>query len=129
MKYIILLLSILLLTSCKKEFASPEIQKAYESVMEVHDEVMPEITTIQKLKRQIKKQDAKDKEAMDLIKQLENADDGMMDWMSDFKLDQKATKEQQLVYLNSEQTKIDKVSYDMKNSIENARIYLNIIND
>ena len=122
-------MSILLLTSCKKEFASPEIQKAYESVMEVHDEVMPEITTIQKLKRQIKKQDAKDKEAMDLIKQLENADDGMMDWMSDFKLDQKATKEQQLVYLNSEQTKIDKVSYDMKNSIENARIYLNIIND
>ena len=51
MKYLTALVILLAIVSCKKEFASPEIQKAYESVMLVHDEVMPEITTIQKLKR------------------------------------------------------------------------------
>ena len=129
MKYLTALVILLAIVSCKKEFASPEIQKAYESVMLVHDEVMPEITTIQKLKRKIKKLDVKDGAAMNLITQLEKADDGMMDWMAGFKLNSKGSKTEQLKYLSAEQTKIDKVSLDMKKSIQSAQTYLKSKND
>ena len=129
MKYISAIAILLVFVSCKKQFASPEIQKAYQSVMHVHDEVMPEITTIQKLKRKIKKLEIKDDRAMDLITQLEKADDGMMDWMADFKLNSKSSKAEQLKYLSSEQVKINKVSVNMKNSIESAQMYLKNKND
>ncbi len=129
MKYITFLVLLLSLASCKKEFASPEIQKAYESVMHVHDEVMPEITTIQKLKRKIKKLEVKDDTAMNLITQLEKSDDGMMDWMAGFKLNSKSSKADQLKYLTAEQSKIDKVSIDMKESINSAKKYLKSKND
>lgn len=129
MKYVTALALLLSIFSCKKEFASKEIQKAYESVMHVHDEVMPEIATIQKLKRKIKKLEVKNDTAMKLITQLERSDDGMMDWMADFKLNTKASKTDQLKYLLAEQSKIDRVSLDMKESIKAAQIYLKSKND
>lgn len=115
---------LIIFISCKGEFMSPEIKKSYESVMLVHDEVMPEMSTINKLRRQIKKLPHQDAETQTLITNLETADDGMMDWMQAFKLDRKAPIPDQLNYLSMEQKSIDKVSADMKSAINSAQEYL-----
>ncbi len=124
MRNILTAIILLSLFCCKGEFASSEIQSSYESVMKVHDEVMPEMSTINKLQRKLKKLDLQDPKVMELKSALQSADDGMMDWMHDFKLDRKAPKNSQLDYLQKEQQKIDKVSDDMKTSIANAQAYL-----
>jgi len=125
MRYWSISFLIILLFGCKGEFASQEVKHSYESVMEVHDEVMPEMSTINKLGRQLKKLDKKDEKVLGLIKDLEAADDGMMDWMSEFKLNKKASTSEQLAYLTKEQVKIDQVSADMKTAIANAQTFLN----
>jgi len=118
---------LIFLLSCKGEFASTEVKQSYESVMFVHDEVMPEMSTINKLRRQIKKLPNQNAETTDLIQKLEAADDSMMDWMQTFNLDRKSEIHNQLEYLDSEQEKINKVSKDMKESIAAAKAYLNNI--
>ncbi len=115
---------LLFLISCKGEFASPEIKESYDSVMYVHDEVMPEMSTINKLRRKLKKLPNQDNHTSELIQKLELADDGMMDWMKDFKLNKDASVSNQLDYLSKEQERIDKVSADMKLAITNAQSYL-----
>lgn len=116
---------LLFLISCKTEYASPKIKESYDSVMFVHDEVMPEMSTINKLRRKLKKLPTQDSHTEDLIQKLELADDGMMDWMQDFKLDKDAAVSDQLNYLTKEQKRIDKVSADMKKAIADAQSYLN----
>ena len=49
--------------------------------------------------------------------------------MREFDLDKSATESMQLDYLNDEQTKINKVSEDMKSSIVNAQEFLNVIKE
>jgi len=114
----------LMLIGCKGEFISDSVKQSYESVMKVHDEVMPEMTTINKLKRSIKKKGTKSEENLDMMKQLEDANEGMMKWMSEFKLDKSATEKEQLDYLSQEQVRINKVSSDMKTSIVDAKSLL-----
>ena len=86
---------------------------------------MPEMSTINKLRRKLKKLPTQDSHTEDLIQKLELADDGMMDWMQDFKLDKDAAVSDQLNYLTKEQKRIDKVSADMKKAIADAQSYLN----
>lgn len=125
MKYSILFFSLMtILFACKKEFATVEIKKSYDSVMKVHDDVMPKISKIQKYKKQLRKKDTKDPTVISLLKALDNADDGMMDWMAEFKLDQSKSSQSQLEYLKNEQIRIDKVSVDMLESIDKAKKYL-----
>ncbi len=124
-----LMLSILIFTflfSCRANFEDPNVQKMYDEVMFVHDEVMPEISTINKLKRQIKKLEEQDSLSQSMISDLANADEMMMSWMADFKPDKSKDVEAQLDYLSKEKIKIDKVSVEMKSSILAARNYLNL---
>lgn len=124
MKYLLPIILMIQLTSCKKEFISPEVKLSYESVMAVHDDVMPEMSTINKLKRGIKKINASSEQSLDMLTRLENADEGMMLWMSEFKLDRASNEQNQLNFLKAEQLKIDKVSADMKQVISDASAYL-----
>lgn len=124
MKYVLSLMLLICLTSCKKDFASPEIKESYLSVMKVHDEVMPEVSTIQKLLKKLRKTGIDSEQVKDLKMNLVNADDGMMDWMAAFKLDHQLSITAQLSYLRQEQNSIDKVSEDMKSSIQAAQEFL-----
>ena len=49
---LLLLLTVMIL-SCKPDLSNPEVEKLYKEVMIIHDEVMPEISTIHKLKKKI----------------------------------------------------------------------------
>ncbi|HEY3401911.1 MAG TPA: hypothetical protein VGK59_00910, partial [Ohtaekwangia sp.] len=67
-------------------------QALYDEVMKVHDEVMPKMNDIYKLKQDLKKKldeskdlaDDKRKEIEATIAQLDSASDGMMVWMREF---------------------------------------------
>lgn len=127
MRYLFALSFLVLLSACKKEFISPEVKSLYESVMAVHDEVMPEMSTINKLKRGIRKVDGSSQKSLQMLTQLEDADEGMMSWMHEFKLDRNTTEIVQKTYLEAEQKRIDKVSVDMKTAISKAKEYLKSI--
>jgi hypothetical protein len=108
--------------------SDPRIDAAYKAVMAVHDEVMPEMGTIHRLRKQLKDKVAKgisdEKElanAIKMISTLDAADEGMMSWMAAFKMPEAGSPDEQLAYLASEQSKIDKVSQDMRGAIEEAK--------
>ena len=96
--------------------------------MYVHDEVMPETSTIHKLRKELKKIDEPDSLSYALILELEQADEAMMQWMADFGTFRQMDKEKDEVkiqYLINEKEKIQTVSDDMMSAIAKAQEYLN----
>lgn len=118
------------MTSCKhgeKHVGTAESHHpVYHEVMSIHDAVMPEMSTLHNLKRQLKTL-AVDSVETDsvriLVKAIDDADEGMMSWMATFKepQDQSAAE----AYLKEEKVKIQKVSDDMHQAISSAQAYLN----
>lgn len=122
--------AIMCLSACKPGY-SPKVQKLHDEVMAIHDEVMPEMGTIHKLKKQLK---AKLKEAgvtlnedniNNSISALDYADEAMMDWMHQFKVPKNVDDAALLTYLEDQKVKISKVNTDMRTSIKNAQNALN----
>lgn len=128
--YNILLGFLLMITACKPSFDNTEVQKLYNEVMVIHDEVMPKMGDIHKTKKQLKAQLSKQIESVDTsraeilmtIKKLELADDMMMDWMSEFNGDFKGeTVEETLEYFQGQKDLITQVSKEMLQAIENGQ--------
>ncbi|MEZ4911707.1 MAG: hypothetical protein R2774_12710 [Saprospiraceae bacterium] len=98
----------------------------YHEVMAIHDKVMPEMSTIHNLKRQLKslKVDSIQSDSVRLlVNELDAADESMMSWMATFKEPQDASLVEN--YLAEEKEKIQKVSDDMYKSINAAQTFLN----
>lgn len=120
MKPILVVFALLgLMTQCKKSS-----HPLYKEVMEIHDDVMPKMGEMSKLERKLKKasrslENAEKNQFLGAAKQLEDAGEAMMVWMSEF--DAQSEDES---YLLSEKARIQKVSDDMYQSIENAKSLL-----
>jgi len=130
MKYLFYLIPVVLFLTlgCGPKHNDSEVEALYDKVIEIHDDVMPKISDISKLRRKIRKQESKSPESLMLLNQLENADDAMMSWMSDFQVYKSykdSTKESKMKYLNSEKVKITNVSDEMYEAINSAKEYLN----
>ena len=133
MKNIFLALSILFLFACNSQEGTPW-EAQYDEVMVIHDEVMPEISTIVKLQSKLKKFEESQGDSMpeamkntigELRRTLTQAEEGMFDWMHAFKKpDRNQDPEKVKAYLASEMVKITKVSQDMKSSISNTEAFL-----
>lgn len=104
-------------------------EKLYNEVMSVHDEVMPKMDDIYKLKTALKKQlsddpnmaEQKKKEIELAILQLDSASESMMVWMRNFNpLPDSLGEEKARQYLELEKEKVNKVKDDMLNAIEGA---------
>jgi hypothetical protein len=104
-------------------------QALYDEVMKVHDEVMPKMDNIYKLKGQLKEKiantpgmaDDKKKEIEGIIQQLDSASEGMMIWMRKFNpLPDSTGEEQAKEYLEGEMEKIKKVRDDVRKALEEA---------
>ncbi|MBT8231640.1 MAG: hypothetical protein HKO66_12455 [Saprospiraceae bacterium] len=121
--FFIMLLGIL----CKPDLSNPKVEALYTEVIAIHDEVMPKMSTIHKLKKKLKKIENGVVTKV-LIDNLDKADEGMMQWMEDFavfkKMDDKSDEEK-IKFLEEEKEKITKVSVNMKSSISIAEAYLN----
>lgn len=105
-------------------------QVLYDEVMKVHDEVMPKMDDIYRLKEELKnkianapdmKEDVK-REIESKVSQLDSAADEMMDWMHQFNpIPDSVGQEKAREYLENEMEKIKKVREDIYKAIEKAR--------
>jgi len=125
MRYYFLFLCLVSCISCNSEFVSSEVKDSYDQVMKIHDDIMPEVSTIRRLKKRVGRIDDNSSTKSELIHQLEAANEGMMEWMHQFDLDKKATEQQQIEYLLLEKKRVTKVSNDMVNAMQSANEYLN----
>jgi hypothetical protein len=110
-----------------------EEEAAWKEMMKVHDEVMPKMADMNRVARTLrpyleegKLEDKRQQEAVNrAIRQLETADDAMMDWMAEVKqlkaLREEMEHEAIMEYLQQEQNAIAKVRDDMLNSLENGQ--------
>lgn len=105
-------------------------QALYDEVMKVHDEVMPKMNDIYKLKEQLKKEianapglvEGKRKEIESAIRQLDSASEGMMVWMRNFNpLPDSLGEEKARKYLEEQKAKVNKVKEDMLQAIDEAK--------
>lgn len=109
-------------------------QELYDEVMKVHDEVMPKMDDIYKLKQELKKQisdtsnlaDEKRKIIEATILKLDSASESMMVWMRNFNpLPDSLGEEKARAYLEEQQEKITKVKEEMLEAIDKAKAYIN----
>jgi len=105
-------------------------QALYDQVMEVHDEVMPKMDDIMKLKRELQEKIANSpdmvverKEQLEkVIANLDSASNAMMSWMHEFNpLPDSVDQEKAREYLESEMEQIRKVKTLTLESIEKAK--------
>ncbi len=108
-------------------------QALYNQMMDIHDEVMPKMDDVMKLKRELQEQIAnspdmvieRKKELENVISNLDSANNSMMSWMHRIhefnpladSVDQEKARE----YLESEMEEIKKVKELMSESIEKAK--------
>lgn len=105
-------------------------QALYDQVMDVHDEVMPKMDDIMKLKRELQDKIANSpdmvlerKEQLErVIANLDSASNSMMSWMHEFNpLPDSVDQEKAREYLESEMERIRKVKTLTLESIEKAK--------
>jgi len=112
--------------SCHQQVKNNEQKNnpLYDQVMAIHDSVMPEMSTIHSLKRDLKAIENADKKDLvyKRIKDLDEADEAMMSWMASFKVPDDTSVVES--YLRGEKEKISGISNLMFQSINDARSLL-----
>lgn len=102
----------------------------YDSVMDVHNEVMPKLEDIYKMTESLKDKVAKTpslsaaqkQQIQTAVDSLDKAADGMMVWMRQFKpLDGTADQQEARDYLHQEMIKVTKVKTDILTSLEKGK--------
>jgi DNA repair exonuclease SbcCD ATPase subunit len=106
-------------------------QALEQEIMKVHDEVMPKMDEIYRLKEELKSKlaaapdlaEEKKKELENTVAELDSASDSMMDWMHKYSPipDSVEGAEKAREYLENEMEKIRKVKEDMLEAIEKAK--------
>jgi hypothetical protein len=104
-------------------------EKLYNEVMKVHDEVMPKMNDIHKLKMSIREKIEKnptlpktERLKLDaMYAKLDSANEGMMVWMREFRpLPDSVGEEKAKAYLENEMARVNKVRDNMLKAIESA---------
>jgi hypothetical protein len=119
---------LLLLLSCDSKEREVEILQS--EVIGIHDEVMPKMDDIMKLKKSlndsIQKADSTQKVIIkNHLVSLEEADRAMMNWMRNYNSQMnEMTNDEKLQYLSSEKESITEVRSQMNSSISQAENYL-----
>jgi hypothetical protein len=124
-------MSAILLVACEEK--PKETDVLYKKVMEVHDEIMPKMGDIMKLKKQLKEKLAEldtateiDRAKIDDIERaiadLDNSHEEMMGWMRQFDRDfEGMVNEEILKYLNDQKGRIEKVGQVTNAALQNAK--------
>jgi hypothetical protein len=124
-----LMLFAFLMISCESK--EKEVEKLKTETIAIHDEVMPKMDDIMKLKKSLKaEQDSvsteKSTDIQQLIISLENSDRAMMNWMRNYDPQMEGmSDEEKIEYLKKQKASIHEVSEQMKSSISEAENYLN----
>tara|TARA_Y100000782_G_C10186320_1_gene266823 strand:- start:5083 stop:5571 length:489 start_codon:yes stop_codon:yes gene_type:complete len=126
----------LILTACSDP-QKEEMTQLQKDVIAVHDEVMPKMSTIEDLKASLdgiiteKEADTANVDSVTItlareqIAHLEEAHNGMMDWMAGFELPEKdAPVDETIEYLKGQKTSVTAMADQMKSAIEEATIFV-----
>lgn len=104
------------------------VEKAFTEVMALHDEVMPQMSTLSGLEmtlQEVVKDSTLTATAQDSIqqclKQLGEAEEGMWEWMNQFKKPEMDDKNEALRYLEEKKESIKTVGDAMHSSMEAAQ--------
>lgn len=120
-----------IITACNQK---NRVEKLKAEVMAIHDEVMPEMGTLMNLQKELKDKishlDTTDQSMADslrrLVKQLEEADEAMMQWMRNYKdPSPEMSEEEALEYLESKKESITEVKNKINTSKAAAQAALN----
>ena len=111
------------LSSCKPADPSDPNYILHTEIMVVHDEVMPEMSTIHRIKKKLKNLDTTGEEIDQLVTNLDDADEAMMSWMADYDRPD-GSDSLSLAYLRMEKEKISDVSRKMKSAIREGNEFL-----
>lgn len=123
-----LALVMLLLPMCAAINPIAQEEKTWGEVMKVHDEVMPKMSELNNISKQLKeksqviKDEVLQPKIIAAIKDLKKADEGMWEWMHNLKqlktLRQTKTHDEIITYLSEQLTSIKKVKVDMETSMK-----------
>jgi hypothetical protein len=121
-KILFLMLPILLM-GC-----SPSNQELYEQVMAVHDEVMPKMDDLYKLKRELQQIQAdstaipanQQKALEEAIVKIDAASEGMMVWMREFDPPKGMAEADLKKYLMEQMEKVKKVKEDILEALKSG---------
>lgn len=106
-----------------------EVVQLEEEVIAIHDEVMPKMTDIHQLKKGLQSKlspEVDSNRLLNLILELEQADEAMMSWMDQYDApDLTQPKEQNMLYLNQQKEKMIEVKNKMLTAITAAQSELN----
>ncbi len=123
MKYYIWVLLVITFASCRNNSGkvndSVALTTKHEKVMEIHDEVMPEMGPMRKLRKKLKKIGSEDPQVAKAINKLLAADEFMMDWMADYKIPE-GSDSIKSKYLDGELKKVNELKAAMLEAISNA---------
>jgi hypothetical protein len=140
MKKIITGVAILALAACgnssskKNDENQGERKKLMEDVMALHDKYMPQMDSLKKLNNRLGTQlDSVVTDSAMIIEfenartQLENASEGMMDWMRNFEKPADSVKKEEAInYLNNQKQLMENVGVEMEKSMHRADSLLNL---
>lgn len=102
-----------------------ELDALHRTVISIHDDVMPKISTIRKLHKQIRKGDKADTpDAQKMLNRLDAEDDAMMDWMKDYDKPDYKQYDSSKKYLLQEKIKIEQVREGMLSVIDEAKNFI-----
>lgn len=114
------------LTSCENT-EKKEVQTLFQSVMEVHDGVMPKMDAIHEARKALKdKMNTPDSTQVSaLLEKLSSADEAMMVWMEEFNSSFETMPiQEQKKYLESEMQRITKVKDLMLGAIDESQKWI-----
>ena len=134
-KLLILLLIISVFTACNDDKKVEE--KAFKEVMEIHDEVMPEMGTLRGLAKSLRaKIDSLESDSTEMIlkkkgemkklaESLDAANESMMDWMRQFEQLEEGTPHGEVMnYLKEQKEAVGKVRDQMLTAKKQGEYYL-----
>ena len=123
MRRILLFFAFMSIFSACKEKSNLEAE-----VIAIHDEVMPKMGDMHLARKKLREvlssteDESVKTEILGMISDLENADEGMMQWMNNWKIPE--SEPEKTAYLLEEKDKISKVKTDMLSSLKKANSFI-----
>ena len=126
MKYLTLLF-IALVVACSPSKEN-ELKTLKDEVMAIHDEVMPKIGDLRKMRMELESlsdslmatDSTRAMELSSLAADISDASEGMMVWMRNYEPEFEGTEEEIKAYLEGQKVSIQKVKEDMLESMESG---------
>ncbi len=126
MKYLTLLF-IALVVACSPSKEN-ELKTLKDEVMAIHDEVMPKIGDLRKVRMELESlsdslmatDSTRAMELSSLAADISDASEGMMVWMRNYEPEFEGTEEEIKAYLEGQKVSIQKVKEDMLESMESG---------